>query len=43
MDQQPRREALGRAAAASIRERGMTFEKMTSSYLELYEVAGGKT
>ncbi len=32
-----RREILGRAAAASIRERGMTVEGMVKQYLELYE------
>jgi len=37
-----RRENLGRAAAASIRERGMTVEAMVKRHLELYEtiVAG---
>ena len=32
-----RRETFGRAAAASIVERGMTVESMTASHLELYE------
>jgi glycosyltransferase involved in cell wall biosynthesis len=32
-----RRETLGRAAAASIRERGMTVEAMVKQHLELYE------
>jgi len=32
-----RRETLGRAAAASIRERGMTVEDMVKQHLELYE------
>jgi glycosyltransferase involved in cell wall biosynthesis len=32
-----RRETLGRAAAASIRERGMTVEAMVKRHLELYE------
>lgn len=31
------RKQLGMAAAASIRQRGMTAEKMTESYLKLYE------
>jgi len=34
---QPQREQMGRAAAASIRERGMTAEQMIKHYLELYE------
>ena len=32
-----RRETLGRAAAASISERGMTVEAMVKRHLELYE------
>lgn len=43
IDEQPLREALGRAATASIYERGMTLEKMTAKYLEVYERAAGKT
>lgn len=33
-----RRETLGRAAAASINERGMTVEAMVKRHLELYEI-----
>ncbi len=34
---QTRREQLGRTAAESVRERGMTAEEMTKHHLELYE------
>lgn len=37
INDEERRERLGRAAARSVRERGMTAEKMTENYLRLYE------
>ena len=42
IDAQPRRVAFGRAAEASIYERGMTVEKMTERHVELYECATRK-
>jgi len=39
IDDQPYREGLGRAAASSIYERGMTVETMTARHLEVYERA----
>ena len=42
IDERPRREALGRAATASIYERGMTVEKMTERHLEVYAHAARK-